>query len=149
MYEYNKTNYTRCRTRVTNGSPENKWLLVSDCVWPYIRFSSSSSFIVDSWGDKFKPSMYVRSYLSSSKLMLDAIKSIWKYFREKVPADDFTSKIEAGLQHWNGLKKFWIIRSTVLKEILVSDNQLLQKLSKQESKGIEGVILRPYEVSLE
>lgn len=46
---------------------------------------------------------------------------IRKQFYQILLADHFTSKIEAGPQHWNDLKENLITGSAVLKEILVSD----------------------------
>ena len=46
---------------------------------------------------------------------------IRKQFYQILLADHFTSKIEAGAQHWKELKEVLISSSPVLKEILVSD----------------------------
>lgn len=49
---------------------------------------------------------------------------IRKQFYQILLADHFTSKIEAGPEHWNDLKRNLIANSAVLQEILVSDGSV-------------------------
>lgn len=63
---------------------------------------------------------------------------IRKQFYQILLADHFTSKIEAGPQHWNELKENLITGSMILKEILVSDGSTAaEDALNQKKKALE------------
>lgn len=67
---------------------------------------------------------------------------IRKQFYQILLADHFTSKIEAGPQHWNELKEKLITGSTILKEILVSDGSTTAEDDLNQKKKALEVLCR-------
>lgn len=65
-----------------------------------------------------------------------------KQFYQILLADHFTSKIEAGPQHWNELKEKLITRSTILQEILVSDGSAAAESELNKKKRALEVLCR-------
>lgn len=67
---------------------------------------------------------------------------IRKQFYQILLADHFTSKMEAGPEHWNKLKERLITESTILQEILVSDGSDAAKAKQDQKKKALEVLCR-------
>lgn len=67
---------------------------------------------------------------------------IRKQFYQILLADHFTSKIEAGPQHWNELKENLIAGSTILREILASDGSAAAEVELNKKKKALEVLCR-------